>query len=220
MNPPQFAPRLGINILVIIGMSILVSLPNQASAANVGFLSSSIIAELDSQDTDSLRNTLREALDESEDRETTTWQSSSGKLTVKVKSLLRFTHKERICRKAKFLLEYPNRQSELYQFDLCQVNNNWDVSLTPVSSFNKEDWQLLKQNLQEALATNEDGHASSWTNHKSKRSGVIVPTNTHRYQGKSCRQTAITIFDKDQLSSSGSYTFCKLDTGEWSRFFE
>lgn len=191
-----------------------------ASANNLRFLSHSIITELGTEDVASLRKTFREGLDRVDDRSVVVWQSADSKLTAKMKPLVSFNFHGQACRKAKFLFQYPNRKTESFQFDLCRQAEGWNFSFTPTSHFNNEDWDVLRLSIQQALDDNDDGHAMSWTNHKTKHSGVIVPASVHLFQGQRCRQTAITIFDQNQMSSSGSYKFCQQQGQEWRRVIE
>ncbi|MEH6470562.1 MAG: hypothetical protein V7752_04865 [Halopseudomonas sp.] len=192
----------------------------QALGSNLLFLSHSVLSELSQQDGESLRSAIHHALDQSEDKKTSIWLSDSQQLEVKIQPMASYQYDQKNCRKARFLLSRNNRKLERYQFDYCQEAEGWNIAHTPASSFNKHDWELLGQMLQGALNDNPDGQPSSWTNHKSKNSGVLVPSSSEMRAGKSCRQTAITLFNKHDQASNGSYLFCLESDGSWKRFIE
>ena len=124
------------------------------------------------------------------------------------------------CRSSRFTLTREGRAVERYRFDYCRTEHGWDLTHTPASSFCRDDWQLLEQTLKQTLEDNADGEPVSWTNHRSKRSGVLVPTSHEMRSGMRCRQTAVTIFDGKGQSSNGSYLFCRDESGDWNRLID
>lgn len=206
--------------LVLVVSCFSVAVP--ASASNLLFLSNSVLSELTSEDAKSFGSAIQQALDTVEDRNNATWLSESSKIKASIRPLTTYQQgsEQNICRKTRFVLARDGSTVERYQFDFCHSKEGWNITYTPASSFSKDDWKILKQTLQHSLNDNENGEASSWTNHRSKSSGVLVPLSNEMRQGKPCRQTAITIFNKQGQASNGSYLFCRDGAGDWSRLVD
>lgn len=198
------------------------SLAAPASASNLLFLSNSVLSELTSEDAKSLGSSIQQTLDTVEDRSNATWLSEYSKIKASIRPLTTYQQgaEQQTCRKTRFVLARDGRPVERYQFDFCHSDEGWNIAYTPASSFSKDDWKLLEQALQQTLNDNENGEARSWTNHRSKSSGVLVPISNEMRQGKPCRQTAITIFNKQGQASNGSYLFCRDGAGDWSRLVD
>ncbi|MEH6650942.1 MAG: hypothetical protein V7707_13020 [Motiliproteus sp.] len=206
--------------LVLVVLSFSVAVP--VSASNLLFLSNSVLSELTKEDAQSFRSAIQQALDSVEDRDSVTWRSESSSIKASIRPLTTYQlgAEQQTCRRARFVLAHSDRPVERYQFDFCHADEGWNIAHTPASSFNKDDWILLEQTLQHTLNDNENGEASSWTNHRSKSSGVLVPISNEMRQGQPCRQTAVTIFNKQGQASNGSYLFCRDETGDWNRLVD
>ena len=160
---------------------------------------------------------MQQALDQDVDMAIRQWQAESGKLSARIQPLVSYQQDGTDCRQARVRLDHSDRRGERFQFDFCRNNNGWDISYTPASSFNNDDWSILQQTVQRTLNDNQAGQPSSWTNHKTKHSGVVVASDNEMNGGKRCRQTAISIFDHNGRASNGSYLFCLQQDGSWQR---
>ncbi|RDE24491.1 hypothetical protein DV711_02565 [Motiliproteus coralliicola] len=188
-----------------------------AQASNLLFLSNSVLKDLDPQDADSLIAEMQTTLEQAQDFEIRHWQSAYSDLKVRIQPLITYQSNQQQCRAVRIRLTQPMGKDERYQFDYCRNVERWDISYTPAGSFDENDWQLLQRTVQRALNENNNGQPSSWTNHNSKHSGVVVPSTSKMNGGERCRQTAITIFDSHGKSSNGSYLFCLQEDGQWQR---
>ena len=206
--------RLGFGLTAVLLLSITVT---TAHASNLLFLSHSILNQISDDERASLRSAVAVALEQHPDRSRSQWSSADGKIEVDIRPIVTYQLDQTSCRKTRFLLRQNGQNAERYLFDLCRSDNGWDISYTPASSFTEEDWGLLDRTLAQALEENEDGQPSSWSNHKSKHSWVVVPASNKIQQGLRCRRTAITIFDHNDQASNGSYRFCREADGNWRR---
>ncbi|WP_421863576.1 hypothetical protein [Motiliproteus sp.] len=188
-----------------------------AQAGNLLFLSNSVLTDLDPKDADSLRAELQSSLEQAQDFEIRHWQSEFSDLQARIQPLVSYQKDQQQCRQVRIRIVRSQGKGERYQFDYCRGAERWDISYTPASSFGSDDWELLQRTVQRALNDNTDGQPSSWANHKSKHSGVVVPSASMMNGGERCRQTAITIFDSHGKSSNGSYLFCLQPDGDWQR---
>ncbi|VVC75274.1 hypothetical protein AQUSIP_05620 [Aquicella siphonis] len=87
------------------------------------------------------------------------------------------------------------------------------LSNSAMSFFTKDDWQLSKAALSDALNHSRDGIKVAWHNPRTGSHGIYVPSHTTHTHGSVCRHLKI-LNTANLVNEKASYTFCKLHN-EW-----
>ena len=189
-----------------------------AHALNVNFLKNSILGDFSHEEIAEFKKFIRDGLDTLEDHKEVTWRSSTSNLAGKYKVKFTYTSGNNTCRRSLFLLANGEAR-EAYRFDICKVDNQWQVKDTPARRFTEDDWEKLSNSAELALESANIGHPYSWYNPETQHSGVNVVTANYRQNGKNCRDIAISISDSKGESSNGNYSFCLAKDKTWQRNF-
>ncbi len=187
-----------------------------AHALNVNFLKNSILAEFSHDEMTNFKTFIGNALDSTEDHQEVTWRSTTSELAGKYKVKFTYQSDNNTCRRSLFLLANGSER-EAYRFDICKINNQWEIKDTPARRFTENDWAKLETSADLALHAAEIGHPFSWHNTETHNSGVNVITAIYRQSGKNCRDIAISISDSQGESSNGNYSFCLAEDKSWQR---
>lgn len=196
--------------------SSLLLLAAHASAAKLDFLKDSVLVDLNEADHQSFRLTANKTLETVKDKETVFWQGESG---VKGKMQAQFSYESDgiPCRKVRFAFQNIKKHTEAYKFDICKTEGRWQIATTPASSFTKADWQSFEKELVYSLNTIINGNPVSWAAPSSRVSGVIVPLTAETKNSQTCRNVAISLFDRKGRTSDGQYRFCQQNDLSWER---
>ena len=194
----------------------LLLLATHASAGKLDFLKDSVLTELNEADIKSFHQTAYNTLENVSDKQTVFWQGETG---VKGKMQAQFSYKSDgiPCRRIRFAFQDTKKLTEAYKFDICKNDDTWSIAATPASSFSKDDWLRFTEELQYSLNTVSNGNPVSWVALSTGVSGVIVPLTTETKGSKSCRNVAISLFDRKGRTTDGQYRFCQQDDHSWIR---
>ena len=100
-------------------------------------------------------------------------------------------------------------------FSLPASALNWSfLQYSPVTQFTDQNWELLRQAGEKALASGADGEIVRWSNPSTGASGSIQPLDTTQREGMTCRLTAISN-SAGGASGTSRFTFCKQADGTW-----
>lgn len=195
----------------------LCGIAGMTNAANLGFLGDSILAELDQTDIAAFKATIRGSLDAVDDKESITWQSDKNDITILITPQLSYQQGDSNCKRTEFKLSQPGHSNERYLFEICKVDQGWEVSPSPIKSFSKADLNSFTEQFYQVLDTGAYGVPSTWINPKSKNSAVIVPLEEIGTSTSRCRQASVTVIDNKGRTADGSYIFCQGADGSWRR---
>ena len=187
-----------------------------AHALNVSFLKNSILGDFSQEEIADFKKFIGDGLDTLEDHKEVTWRSTTSNLAGKYKVKFTYTSDNHTCRRSLFLLA-NGEEREAYRFDICKVDNQWQVKDTPARRFTEGDWAKLSDSAELALKSANIGHPYSWYNSETQHSGVNVVTANYRQNSKKCRDIAISISDSKGESSNGNYSFCLEADNTWQR---
>ena len=188
----------------------------QAGSGAWGWLTDSIVSEFDKEDSESFKAFVREHIATLGDKEKASWKSENNEFRGIIKPEVSYELDGIPCRQVKFALKGKNDRTNISKFDVCKRDDQWKIVRSPLTSFEKEDWESLKTELEQVLNQGEDGFPVTWSMRKTGVTGTIVPLNQHKYKGMSCRDTAISVANSNGHTASGHYTLCKTD-GQWER---
>ncbi|MBX3709042.1 MAG: hypothetical protein KIT56_00155 [Gammaproteobacteria bacterium] len=97
---------------------------------------------------------------------------------------------------------------------LSSFGSNYNfLSNTAMSYFTKEDWNLSRMALHDALNHYKDGAKVAWKNPRSGSYGAFLPSRTIYAKGAVCRHLKI-MNVANLMHEDATYTFCKLHN-EW-----
>ncbi len=85
---------------------------------------------------------------------------------------------------------------------------------TPAEAFNRQDWSIFGDSIDNTLENAADGSTTAWENPKTKSSGEIEILRTVRNSAHFCRLVRITNQAKNS-SNVMDLIFCKQPNGEW-----
>ena len=92
---------------------------------------------------------------------------------------------------------------------------NWGfLQFSPTSHFTNQDWDLMRQAGQDALARGTDGDIQGWSNSATGAYGTIQPLDTTERDGTTCRR-AVIYNNAGGASGTSRFTFCKQPDGDW-----
>lgn len=214
MKPSSLLFSLSI-IACTLAASNIVGVPS-ANALNVNFLKNSILAKFSHDEMADFKTFIGSALDSLEDHKEVTWRSKTSELAGKYKVKFTYQNDNNTCRRSLFLLA-NGKERESYRFDICKINNQWQIKDTPALRFTESDWAKLETSAELSLQSAEIGQPFSWHNSETHHSGVNVITANYRQNGKKCRDIAISISDSKGESSNGNYSFCLEADKSWQR---
>ena len=185
-------------------------------ALNFAFLRNSALNRFTDSEMSSFRSMVSDSMENARDGQIVEWQSESGRVSARVFFRATYVNEgSTTCRRVLFKISDGRRSPENYRFDLCDSEDNWVFSQTSVSSFTVEDWSYLNKMAIGALENEEDGSPVSWFFRKTGNSGVVTPLSTIDVDGAICRETAMSIINRDGQTFDGKYVFCKRESGEW-----
>lgn len=190
------------------------SLP--AYAVNFNFLRDSVITQFNDTEAQEFRQFIGKRLDEAKDQDVHVWRSPQSARIGKLRIKFSFEQNNTPCRRTQFILEDKNKKDQ-YQFDICQLNDQWRIEETAARNLTETDWELMRDTGDQALTQSIIGAPFSWHNPKTNNAGVITVTSATNHKHQDCRQLAITIFDNQRQSSNGNYLMCRQKAGEWQR---
>jgi hypothetical protein len=204
---------------VIIFFSLLLSTMSVlplAHAANLSFLSSTSIGNLNKEEREDLRTFVIEALNSHKELEKSAWESTKGSQAL-FKVLADYTYQDQECRRIKFAVRASKqRRYQTALWNLCKSGEEWQKVEAPLASLSESDRESIKQDLFETLESGANAHPVTF-----KYSGIglqVVATpfdemdSSHKDKPV-CRTLSVSIFDKESAMLSGSYRFC-LDAKE------
>lgn len=189
----------------------------QAFAGNMRFLNDSVFSEFDKDELTDFKAFVGDKLNTLADTEKAAWYSKTSSLKGRI--MPKFTHSVAgsTCRRTLFLLVGEGKNSDIYTFDVCKISDQWKLMHTPAADLKKTDWEILQATGLEALNLPVSGEPISWFNQATRNSGVFVPNET---DSNGCRALAISITNRDGISSNGKYLFCKNATNAWERVID
>jgi surface antigen len=85
---------------------------------------------------------------------------------------------------------------------------------TPISKMTKEDLELFRTNMHEALEHDADGATRRWENPKTGTSGTLTPVSTFVQDGAKCRRLEI-VNSVQGLTGRSTFNMCKQIDGAW-----
>jgi surface antigen len=195
---------------------ILFVASSQAQSANMSFLKNSVLTDFSKEDIQDFKQFAHDSLDTIKDKEVVIWKAKSSPMSGKLKLIATYETGGNTCRRSRFLVANKDRR-EIYQFEICRVNNQWQIQDTAVGNLTKQDMKFIKSTTELALAHQGDSIPFSWANTKSGNTGVAVPLASIKIDQKTCRDLAITIFTTKGKSANGTYNFCREKDGSWAR---
>ncbi|VVC75273.1 hypothetical protein AQUSIP_05610 [Aquicella siphonis] len=84
------------------------------------------------------------------------------------------------------------------------------MSNSAMSYFTKEDWQIFNKTQANVLDKTKDGDKTSWQNPGTGAFGYMIPSDTHKENGMTCRK--LFFFNTaNQIQGEGTYKFCKTN---------
>ena len=190
----------------------LLCLSSTAVASNYGFLNGSVFSGLNKDEVATIKKSARETLEAVKDLESLQWKHPGGLRGV-FEPKFSYQMNGEQCRRIRFALKKGEARAEIYHFDLCKRADKWKVIEATTSNFSKQDWQYLKGELDYTLENGADNRPFSWRLPNKNIKGVFVPMA----EVKACRAISITVFDSNDRSSDGVYTFCRNSQSVWKR---
>ena len=211
VNPKQWLRSLLWGAIFTVPASVV-------SAANLGFLESSLLSQLSDAEISSLRQEIGDVLNKQPDREIINWDSPTSAIHVQIKPKLSFNEGAAECRRTLFKLSKASTKPEYYRFDICRGDDKkWKVKDSLIRQMTDADWKILEGTLYEVLDSDSSNKVpASWYNAASKNSGVVVPITAFSKAGVACREVAISIINPSGGTMDGHYSFCKKDD-TWER---
>ncbi len=199
----------------------LVFIATSSYAANMRFLTESVLSEFEKEELLDFKAFVRGALDTLKDQEVVTWKAKNSPLSGKLKTKFTYQSNGTTCRRSLFLIANKTKK-EPYKFEICKNGDRWEIQDTPARHFKKQDWEIMRSSIVQALDHSDPGTPFSWHNKHSGHSGSQVVVATETTEQGLCRKIAITIFGGQGKSSNGVYAFCKTPdkkgpTGIWER---
>lgn len=86
--------------------------------------------------------------------------------------------------------------------------NDAFMSNSAMSYFTQEDWQIFNKTQETALDQTKDGVKVSWKNPETGAYGYMIPSDTHKENGMTCRK--LYFFNMANLiEGEASFKFCK-----------
>lgn len=198
---------------LFLGLLVLIS---NAHSANMQFLRDSVLTELSEKEVKEFKTFIQSKLDTIEDQKVVTWNSKSSQLSGKLKSQFTYFSNGIACRRSLFRFTSETKK-EFYQFELCKISGKWQIQASAAQSFKDSDWDILEKSATQTLDNPKTGVPFSWHNPKTGNSGSQVALSRNKTKDGTCRDLAITVFNKSGQSSNGTYTYCKTDTSEWTK---
>ena len=192
---------------------------NLAQAQTLSFWRDSILTNFSAEEIASLKNTIRETLEQSPDTKTIQWKSPSSDLAGKILPKLSFESNGQTCRRTAFQVtegkDKGNGRKEQYRFDICKNDDEWGI-VAPAFDFSKAEQTQLEDFLAHVLESEEDNFPNVWKSNQSENSVVIVPfQKTKNSEGQTCRDAAAVLTTPADNTVRGKYNFCKIG-GQWS----
>jgi surface antigen len=195
---------------------ILFVASSQAQSANMSFLKNSVLTDFSKEDIQDFKQFAHDSLDTIKDKEVVIWKAKSSPMSGKLKLIATYETGGNTCRRSRFLVANKDRR-EVYQFELCKIDDKWQMQDTAIGDLTQQDMVFIKDTTELALAYQGEGIPFSWANTKSGNTGVAVPLASIKIDKKTCRDLAITIFNTRGKSANGTYNFCRDSNGAWSR---
>jgi surface antigen len=199
-----------------LALIILLAASWQALPANMSFLKNSVLTDFSKSEIADFRKFSRDSLDTIKDRKIVNWKAKSSPLSGKFKAMTTYQTNGVTCRRSRFLVSNQEKQ-EVYQLEICKIDGNWEIQDTALRDLSKQDMEFIKSTAELALNHQDAGIPFSWSNSNSGNSGATVPLAITHNNQKTCRELAITIFNKKGKSANGTYEFCRNNDGEWAR---
>lgn len=92
---------------------------------------------------------------------------------------------------------------------------NWVfLQFSPASSLTSQDWDILRQAIQNAMTRRADGDIEGWSNPASGAYGTVQPLDTTEREGTTCRR-AVIYNNAGGSGGTSRFTFCKQSDGNW-----
>lgn len=195
---------------------ILLVASSQAQSSNMSFLKNSVLTDFSKEEIKDFKQFAHDSLDRIKDKEVVIWKAKSSPMNGKFKSMATYETDGTTCRHSRFLVANKDER-ETYQFEMCKIDNKWQMQDTALSYLTKQDMEFIKNTTELALAHQGESIPFSWANTKSGNNGVAVPLIINKVDQITCRDLAITIFTTKGKSANGTYNFCRDSDGAWSR---
>ncbi|MES9972171.1 MAG: hypothetical protein ABW092_19225 [Candidatus Thiodiazotropha sp.] len=88
------------------------------------------------------------------------------------------------------------------------------LDFLPAKHFTEKDWAMAKVSAGKALKQGKEGEVYTWLNEATNHKGAYKILHTLKVDGRDCRDLYIRHITRT-YKGSGSYRFCKMDSGEW-----
>lgn len=186
------------------------------NAEKLDFLKNSILGEFNQADVSSFRKTTLNTLESIDDGVVIQWKGETG-IKGKLQAQFSYQSNKTPCRRVRFAFQNDSKRTEAYKFDICKMQDKWEISSTPATHFTNDDWKRFQDELTYSLNHVSDDNPMSWVEKKSGVSGVFVPLSTTTKDGQVCRDIAISIIDSKGRTSDGHYQFLLQADKTWVR---